>query len=369
MNNGRAVELFIVHCNIVNCKRVLCTMKILIIGGGVAGTTLAHLCTEKGIDFRLVDQGVNQSSAVAAGIINPLVFRRMTLSWRADELIPFAVDFYRSAEEKLGCSFLHPVLIRRLFASEQEAGYWTKKQHLPEYAPFMAEQTDDDRNFLSELNTFGTGRVTNAFYVEALPYYNAQLEWLENNGKLIRGKLDYAQIDPESGTYKGEFFDYIVFCQGKDGKANPWFGELPLQQTKGELLTIHAPTLSQAESLNRKCFLLPIGNGQFRVGSTYVWDTDNTIVTEEGRKAIEQNLASVMDEPYEVIGQTAGVRPTVTDRRPLMGRHEEFPKLVIANGLGTKGYMIAPKMMEELLAHLTEGREIHPEADIKRFKK
>jgi glycine oxidase len=344
-------------------------MKILIAGGGIAGTTLAHLCAPKGIDFRVVDKGVNHSSAVAAGIINPLVFRRMTLSWRAGELIPFAEQFYRSVETKLGSTFLHPVVIRRLFSSEQEAGYWMKKQHLPVYSAFMTEQTEADRQFPSPLNTFGTGLVKGAFYVEAATYYQAQLSWLNQQGKLDTEVLDYARIDPEKGTYKGEQFDHIVFCEGKDGKTNPWFGYLPLQQTKGELLTIHAPTISQNESLNRKCFMLPVGNGQFRVGSTYVWDTDNNVVTEEGRHAIEQNLASVTTEPYEIVEQVAGVRPTVTDRRPLIGTHPEFPKLVVANGLGTKGYMLAPKIMDELIAHLREGTPIHPEADISRFVK
>src|SRR5688572_22307576 len=131
-------------------------MNILIAGGGIAGTTLAHLCAEKGISFRIIDKGVNYSSAVEAGIINPLVFRRMTLSWRAGELIPFAENFYRSVEIKLDQSFLHPVTIRRLFASEQEAGYWMQKQHLPVYSDYMHELTDDDRRFPSPQNTFGT---------------------------------------------------------------------------------------------------------------------------------------------------------------------------------------------------------------------
>jgi glycine/D-amino acid oxidase-like deaminating enzyme len=80
-----------------------------------------------------------------------------------------------------------------------------------------------------------------------------------------------------------------------------------------------------------------------------------------------ENIASVTSAPYTVVEQIAGVRPTVTDRRPLFGKHPDFPKLVMANGLGTKGYMIAPLMMKELLEHLMSGTEIHPEALISRF--
>ena len=82
-----------------------------------------------------------------------------------------------------------------------------------------------------------------------------------------------------------------------------------------------------------------------------------------------EHIGSVTDAPFTIVDQQAGVRPTVTDRRPLLGKHPEFPKLAIANGLGTKGFMIAPLLMRELLEHLTEGKTLHPEADIVRFVK
>lgn len=342
-------------------------MKALIIGGGVAGTSLAHQLLKEGVTVTLVDNGNNQSSRVAGGILNPLVFRRMTLSWRAEELIPYAHAFYAELEQKQGVKFHFPLLIRRLFASEQEAGYWEKKQHLPEYTSFMFPLEEADRRFPSPLNTFGTGRVRNASYVDAALFWETQLNWFDQKGVLVRELVDYAALDPEKATYKGVTYDYIIFCQGKDGKHNPWFGYLPLQQTKGELLTIHAPTLSQEESLNRKCFTLPAGEGKFKVGSTYQWDTDNVAITTEARETICSNLASILHEPYEVVDQVAGVRPTVTDRRPLIGRHPRFDKLAIANGLGTKGYILAPMITKELSDHLLHGKALHPESDIARF--
>jgi len=342
-------------------------MKILIIGGGIAGTTLAQLCEEKGIDFRLMEKGENACSEMAAGILNPMVFRRMNLSWRVDEMMPSAVSFYRKMEEKLGQSFYSEVPIRRFLASEQEAGYWIKRQHLAVYSDYMEEQTAEDLNFPSEKNTFGTAVVKGGGFVNAKAYIPAQWNWLSENGKLDRSLLDYAKVDPEKGTYNKEQFDYIVFAQGKDLLYNPWFSYLPLEATKGELLTVEAPTIPQKESINRKCFMFPIGNGKFRVGSTYVFGADDTEITEEGRKTIEEQMTSVTSEQYTIVDQLAGVRPTVSDRRPLLGKHPEFPKLVVANGLGTKGYMIAPLIMEELLDHLLKGKALNPETDSGRF--
>lgn len=342
-------------------------MRILIVGGGVAGISLAYGLRKRAIDVTLVDNGKNVSSSVAAGLINPLVFRRMTLSWRLAELMPFATQFYRELEQTLDVSFFHEITIRRLFASDQEREFWLKKQEQDDFQPYMEMLTDEDLNFPLPENTFGTGRVKQAYYVDTESFLTSALNRLKQENALIQEDFDYNQLQPVDGTYKGETYDYIVFCEGKDGKYNPYFSYLPLQQTKGEVLTLRSKEISQAESLNRKCFLLPTGNEQFKVGSTYVWNTDNSEITETGKNTILENLKSITSLPFEVIEQRAGVRPTVLDRRPLLGKHPEFPQLVFANGLGTKGYMLAPKIMDEVIEHILKNRELNPECSIARF--
>lgn len=343
-------------------------MKILVVGSGVAGICLTHEFIQAGCEVHLIDKGENVSSVVAAGIINPLVFRRMTLSWRVSELLPYARTAYRKMEALTGTSFFHSLGIRRLFASEQEVEFWKKKQELPEFSEYMEQLSDADRDFPIEQNTFGTGRVKQACYIETDSFVSANQEYFRKNQLLSQEAFDHAELDAENGIYKGISYDYIVFAEGKDGKTNPLFSYLPLQQTKGEVLTLQSDTMYSEESLNRKCFLLPLGNGRFKVGSTYAWDTDNTIPTEEGKHTITENLKSVTSEPYAISEHRAGVRPTVPDRRPMLGKHPEFPRMVLANGLGTKGYMIAPLLMHELADHLLNGTEIHPEASISRFK-
>lgn len=344
-------------------------MKVLVVGSGVAGICLAHELLGAGCEVRLIDTGTNVSSVVAAGIINPLVFRRMTLSWRVSELTAYGYAKYREIEQLTDSSFFHPLVIRRLFASEQELDFWKKKQELPEFSDFMETLTDEDLHFPSEQNTFGTGRVKQASWIDTETFLQANRTYFEKKGIGAIETFDHAELDPVTAVYKGITYDYIFFAEGKDGLHNPLFSYLPLQQTKGELLTLQSDSLYDKESLNRKCFLLPVGNGLFKVGSTYTWSTDDTIPTEEGKQTITANLRSVSNAPYTIVEHRAGVRPTVPDRRPMTGIHPEYPKMVYANGLGTKGYMIAPLLMHELVEHLLHGSAIHPEARIDRFAK
>ena len=68
-----------------------------------------------------------------------------------------------------------------------------------------------------------------------------------------------------------------------------------------------------------------------------------------------------------LLDQQAGIRPTVKDRRPLIGRHEEKSNLYIFNGMGTRGVMLAPFFANQLAKHIEEGESLDPEVDIKRF--
>ena len=102
--------------------------KHLIIGGGLAGVTLAWQLIKKGQGVLLIDNKKNKSSSIAAGMINPIVFRRVTKSWRVDEFLPVAKDFYKEVEVATGSQFFNSIKIRRFFSSEQEKNSWQQKQ-------------------------------------------------------------------------------------------------------------------------------------------------------------------------------------------------------------------------------------------------
>lgn len=343
--------------------------KILIVGGGLAGSCLAIHLLERKHNITLLDSGENHSSRVAAGLINPLVFRRMTKSWRVDEFIPFAETFYQSLESTTSSRFFHPIVIRRFFSSQQEREFWNKKVQDPLFHSYMNEVTEEDESSNQPLNNFGSGRVKKASWVDTVRFLSVSHAYFKKTLDYRVESFDASKFHPETDhlQYKGEVFDAVVFCQGYLGITNPWFNYLPLNQTKGEVLTIQSSTLPTDESWNRKCFVLPIANSTFKVGSTYVWNTSSLNITEEGKNLILENLSVLTLEKVEVIEQVAGVRPTTTDRRPLMGQHPNWSNLFIFNGLGTKGYMMAPLLAKEMTEHILHGTPLNREVSIERF--
>ena len=64
---------------------------------------------------------------------------------------------------------------------------------------------------------------------------------------------------------------------------------------------------------------------------------------------------------------TAGIRPTVNDRRPLIGLHPEHRSLGVFNGLGTKGVMLAPFFAKQFAGFLEHALPLNKEVDIARF--
>jgi glycine oxidase len=82
-----------------------------------------------------------------------------------------------------------------------------------------------------------------------------------------------------------------------------------------------------------------------------------------------EKLSELIQCDFKIIDQIAGVRPTVRDRIPVLGKHPEHKHLYILNGFGSRGVMCAPTLSRELVEHMFEEKPIDKETDINRFLK
>ncbi len=116
-------------------------------------------------------------------------------------------------------------------------------------------------------------------------------------------------------------------------------------------------------------FLMHLEGDKYRVGATYNWELNEPVTTEEGKQNLVERLAAFVKFEYKIIEHSAGIRPTIKDRRPLLGVHSMHENLIIFNGLGAKGVMIGPYYVDQLLGLVFDGEAIDKELDIKRFEK
>jgi len=344
--------------------------RIIIVGQGIAGTCLARSCDLTNLDFIIIDNNHKSSSSmVAAGMWNPLVFRKLTKSWNIDLLLPFALRFYQTLENDLDQKILHEYKICKLFNSVREGNDWELKSDENGFVDFMNSHALADVEAAPIINEFGYGVVEHAGRINLPNLLGAYQEDLKKRGKIILTEFDFDKLNHhDSGVeYYGEFYDAVVFCEGAAVLQNSFFNWLPFQPNKGELITIFCPDLKVESLLNKGFFILPLGDDKYRVGATFSINDQSTGTSENSLNWIVGKLKNVIQCSYEILDHKSGIRPTVSDRKPLLGRHPEYKNLYLLNGMGTKGVVIAP-LMSDLLRNLMMHNEPLPQdVDLQRF--
>ena len=334
--------------------------KYIIIGWGLAGCTLAWQFHIRRIPVTVYDNGENHSSRVAAGMINPIIFKRLTKGWKVDELMPYANIFYTEIEERLNLKLLSHRKISRVFSSIEEQNNWASLEGDGRYNEYLNPVEDLDHQFVDA--PFGIGNVNSLGHLDVAKY-------LDESKKYMTNHLTTFIDQPFEAQMLGQSEDEFIYCEGYHISKNPLFGYIPMKPAHGDVITIRAKNLNYQDILNKNMFILPLGDDLYRIGSTYNWELDEPVPTEEGKAELLERLESFCSFDYEIVDHEAGIRPTVADRRPLLGSHFAKSNLHVFNGLGTKGVSIAPYFSEQMCEYVINGKALDPEVDLKRFEK
>ncbi len=345
-------------------------LDYIIVGSGIAGICFAELCLQNNKSFVVIDDNSTSSSRVAGGLYNPVILKRFSEVWKAKEQIEFGLPFYKAIEDKIKIKFDFPIPVYRKFASIEEQNNWFQAADRPNLAPFLSS-TIIQKNYQSIDSEFGFGEVLHTGYVDTSLLLDHYKEFLIHNNSFDTNSFDYTKllIDQDFVTYDNYKAKEIIFAEGFGLIKNPWFNFLPLDGTKGELLIIKAPELNLDVILKSSIFILPIGNHLFKVGATYNWEDKTDLPTEEGKKELINNLKELIDCDFEIVKHFAGVRPTVKDRRPLVGTHYLYEHLHVLNGLGTRGVMLGPWLAKALFEKIESNIDLDPNINIERFYK
>ena len=340
----------------------------IIVGSGLASIMFAEQLRTHQKSFVVISDRSQQASLVASGLYNPVVLKRFTAAWNAASHLESAIPKYISLEKLLGVKLDYVVPIHRVFNSVQEQNNWFLACDKPLLTPFLNPKLVDNKNN-SVKAPFGFGEVNATGRIDTQKLIEAYRTFLSQMNQYISATFDYEALieTPEGLCYESIQAKHIVFTEGFGIHKNPYFKQLPLEGTKGELITIYAPQLQLTPILKSSIFVIPMEGDHYLVGSTYEWTDKTNIPTSEAKSQLLEKLERLVTCDFEVVNQRAGIRPTVSDRRPLVGRHPNHQKMYVLNGLGTRGVLIAPAMAEALYAFIETDAPLPEEIDISRF--
>lgn len=347
-------------------------LDILIVGHGLAGSLLAWELVHRGVRTRVVDTvGENSASPVAAGILNPITGKRITLSWRVGEYLPVCQTCYQTLDKAFGIPFFTPKPLVRLFKDEEEIALYEERCKDPELAPWLGERMPP--GYLGEggLDPFGSFTIKNAGWLAVARLVETLRGYFRKRDMLIEDEFHHEDLvipdHPESRLeWKAYRAGTVVFCEGFRGQDNPWFSWLDYRLSKGEVIDVKTEIQLPDYILNRGKWILPTGDKTARVGATYSWDSLDSGPSLTGMAEIMREIKGISRSRLPVIGHRSGIRPGTNDSKPYLGRHPLEPRLAIFNGLGSKGSIYAPPLSQQLADHLVKEKEIDPEVDIRR---
>jgi len=339
----------------------------LIVGSGLSGVMLCEALRKRGKSFKVISNKSQQASIVASGLYNPVVLKRFNKAWDAEKHLPVAMSAYKELELFLEIKIDYKLPIYRLFSSIEEQNNWIIASDKISLKPYLI--SDIKSNINQNINApYGYGEVKSTGRIDTKLLLESYSNVLNNEKLISYESFQYDKLKiSKKIVYKGIESNKIIFSEGFGVRQNPFFNYLPIDGTKGELIIINAPKLNSEVIIKSSVFIIPIGNNNYLVGSTYAWDDFNNDPTINAKNKLLNKLDKLILCPYKVVYQRAGIRPTVVDRRPLVGKHKFHENLYILNGLGSRGVLIAPTVANALINFIEDKLPLQKEINISRF--
>ncbi|MBX3240836.1 MAG: FAD-binding oxidoreductase [Chitinophagaceae bacterium] len=322
----------------------------IIAGQGIAGTLISYELWKSGSSFLVIDKpGITNASHVAGAVINPVNINTWAPVANSELFVPAALSSYRDMESITGQSFLQqkPLYVFSQGKNQKTSGAGGLPSLLTQ-----EEIREIERYFhtatlcrkLSPVWQISTGVLLNTWR-----------RLLQENGRLQEGWLysDNMELTGDGIVYEDIQAKKIIFCEGAAIRNTPLFTGLPFTPNRGEALLLHIPELSPSCIYHHGVRLIPVdNNGLFWCGSNYTWNFTNLQPDETWRKKTETFLSSWLRIPFTVRDHMVAERPTTAGQEPMVGRHPRQPRVFVFNGLGTKGFSMAPYLAKQLCDQL-----------------
>jgi glycine/D-amino acid oxidase-like deaminating enzyme len=345
-------------------------IDILIIGQGLAGSLLAWELMQRDCKVHIIDNGQENASQVAAGLINPVTGMRFVKSADMDFLLPTAKACYEKLADFFQEDFYHEKPMLRIFRSIAELNFCNKRFNQSGYEIYLDGVTEQNKRIKNLVTPFGFLEQKQTGYLATRPLLSCLKDFFIARNCYQCCSFDYWDIQPTPLLqWQDITAKQIIFCEGHQTQKNPWFSWLPLQPVKGEILTMQHTTDLPDKILNFGNWLIPLNESNIRIGASFDHDNLNTEPTMQAREALLNSLKELAPAVQAtLINQQAGIRPCTQDRQPFIGKHPHYQQIAIFNGFGAKGSLQIPWYAQHFADVLLKGTTLRNTCNIVRYE-
>lgn len=346
--------------------------KVLVVGGGVIGLSIAFECRKRGYDVTIIESGVcgGQASGAAAGMLAPY-----------SEITEDPDDFFRLCQESL---LIYPQWVDEVKnCSEQSFEYnnsgslyviyheadmlsleskrrWQREFGIESF--IISGEEARKREPLLSKDTYAAlvcpeeSHIYTPGYVSALiqACRNSGVVIVEHAGKAEVGECNENQVKTDLGVIEG---DFVVLATGAWSQS--WEERLhctiPVFPIRGQICAYKGRTLRHI-IFTSQGYLVGKENGTLIAGASEDIAGFETNVTEHGIDRLKAWSKKVLPylEDKQPFHKWAGLRPATQDGYPLIGRMPQKHSLFIASGHYRNGILLSP-ITAKIIANEIQG--------------
>lgn len=343
--------------------------KIVIVGGGIVGSTAAYYLSKSDHRITLIDCDLGQATKAAAGIICPWLSQRRNKAWY--RLASCGAAFYPKMMADLQADGVQQLPYKQTgtLVFKDKLSLLDRLEQLALERKVGAPQIGAIRRYTEKLDSLisplkanqyallasGGGRVDGSQLTTIL-----QKLFFRNGGRFIQGQaklLDSHRLEAAGQILEA---DHIILAAGA------WLPELlaPLgyqtdvRPQKGQLLEIQTDFDTDdwpGCMLHGEIDILPFEGGKVIVGASHEDDQGYDVTVDNGKLAHMQATASSFMPAladYPVNRARVGIRAYTSDYSPFYGPLADTPHLWTVSGLGSSGLTSGPFIAWQIAAQI-----------------
>lgn len=324
--------------------------EYLVIGAGIAGTLISYELMQRNKSVVVIDNvAAVKASAVAGAILNPVNIKQWSLAKDYQRYIAEALDSYTSFQYLLNTPVISEVPVIVFDAPVKRANILMQ--------PFLHNITAAEDSLIDGafINPFSAIKIAPSFQVHAGSLLTAWQKYLFAKNAFLDDYFDIAKLNISDNAviYKHIHAKKIIFCEGAAAIQNPLFRDLPFTKNRGDVLLIAVQGMPEKFIYHNGIRLIPVGGQLFWCGSNYTWNYTDLNPDAAWKKQTIAHLRQWLKLPFTIQDHIVAERPTTAGQQPLMLAHESLPAFMF-NGLGTKGFLMAPLLAKQFVDKITD---------------